>query len=160
MFHTLKIMLRLTQSIIQPSIRAFAVLAFAANVNAQWSAVDTFEGAKLSTMWRHTNGVALRNTGGAKGTRGFASLGKHGDMLEGRLTAAGASPVGLSDFYVELYFRVRNTTNQRFNLQIGGAELGGSARAPLNICYTAQTGWCLAAKPDGLNFPQSGLAVG
>src|SRR5437867_4373163 len=111
MFHILKIMLSLVRSIFRPSIRTFAVLAFAANLNAQWSVVDSFEGAAISSLWTRTNGIVLGASGGAKGTRGFASLGKTGDMLEGRLAAAGEPTVGLSDFYVELYFRVRDTTN-------------------------------------------------
>src|SRR5690242_15895963 len=99
MFQTLKNRLRLMRLVIQPLIPALAAMAFAANVNAQWSVADDFEGATLSARWNLTNGIVLRNTGGARGTRGFASLGGRGDTLEGKL-AADAATVGLSDFYV------------------------------------------------------------
>jgi hypothetical protein len=132
------------QQLIQLSICALALLAFAINASAQLIGVDTFETSSFSPMWSHTNEALLQATGGANGTRGFASLGPKGQKLEGRLALAGGSTGGLSDFDIELYFRVRNTTNRQFALQFGSPRTTTALRAPVNLCYEATTGWRLS----------------
>jgi hypothetical protein len=147
------------QPIIQLSVCALALLAFALNVSAQLIGVDTFETSTFSPMWSHANGVIIQATGGADGTRGFASLGNGDTRLEGRLVVAGVPTRGLSDFSIEFYFRVRNPTSRQFDLQIGNSPTGVSRQAIVNLCYESKTGWRVSstAGEGGSSHPVLGL---
>ncbi|MDB6121598.1 MAG: hypothetical protein JWQ71_591 [Pedosphaera sp.] len=127
-----------------------ALLAFTFSLNAQIIREDSFETVSFSPLWDETKGAQIKTTGGANATRGFASLGSDGGELGGRLASANAPTNGLSDFYLEFYFRVRNTTNRQFNLQIAAATNAPSLSRPavVNICYEPGRKWGVSFDSD------------
>jgi hypothetical protein len=108
---------------------------------------DSFETSKLSNIWSPAEQVSLQNLGGAKSTVGFARLNSEGGNLVGHLTIPDKPAKGLSDFYIEFYFRTQHTTNSQFRLQIGGTEITAASpsNSTLNLCYEARNGWGISA---------------
>src|SRR5580700_6775901 len=86
-------------------------LAFATSAVSEMIGQDSFESSQFSAVWDQTQGVTIQNSGGAHATRGFASLSANGGRLAGTLAIQNKAVQGLSDFSIEFYFRIQNTTN-------------------------------------------------
>src|ERR1700722_14293963 len=83
-------------------------LAFAVNAVSEIIGQDSFASSKFSTVWNQSQRATIQNSEGARAARGFASLSSNGGRLVGTLAIRDQTVQGLSDFFVEFYFRIRN----------------------------------------------------
>jgi hypothetical protein len=133
---------------------AATALAFVFNAAAGIIGQDSFETSKLSTIWNHAHNVSIQNSGGANATRGFARLSSNGGKLVGTLVIPNGSDHGLSDYYIEFYFRTQNTTNSQFDLQIEGSKIVTSSptSTTLDLCYDSRKGWGTTVESNDATF--------
>jgi hypothetical protein len=130
---------------------AATFLAFVVSAASEMIRHDSFETSRFSTIWNQTQGVTLQSSGGANATHGFASLSSNGGRLVGTLALPDQPAHGCSDFFIEFYFRARNTKNCKFNLQIEGSGISTAptSHEALDVCYDARNGWGFSPGPDG-----------
>ncbi len=120
------------------------LLASVNPAQAEIALEDGFESGSFASSWGQTAGVTIQTTGGAKGTTNFARLAPFtagtGRELGARFD--GVAPGGAKDFTVDLYFRVQNTTQRQFNLQVSTSTGGiSSSGASINLKYDVTNGW-------------------
>ncbi len=126
-------------------------LAFATSAVSEMIGQDSFESSQFSTVWNQSQGVTIQNSEGAHATRGFASLSANGGRLAGTLAIQNKAVQGLSDFSIEFYFRIQNTTTCKFNLQIEGSGIStdSTSNPVLNLCYDVGRGWGISSGSNG-----------
>lgn len=129
-------------------------LVFVINAAAEIIGQDSFETTKLSTIWNQALGVSIQYSEGANTTPGFARLCSNGGKLVGTLARPNRSDHGLSDFYIEFYFRTQKTTNSKFDLQIEDSEIATSSPSgtTLDLCYDSRKGWGTLVESNGATF--------
>jgi hypothetical protein len=119
-------------------------------VGAQTVVEDGFESGTFSAAWGQTAGVSIVGGDGANGSARFARLSAYSAATGRELGARfdGVAAEGARDFNLEFSFRVQDTTNRQFHLQVSTSTGGISSGAPaLSVRY--QGGW---AAYDGASW--------
>lgn len=124
------------------TIRALVTFGVVFSVNAQTVLQDNFESGSLGTGWDLSGGVVIQTNGGANGTSNYVALAAY-TANTGRDLGARFDDVateGARDFHVDVYFRVRETTQRQFNMQVSDSSGAiGTGSATINLRY--QAGW-------------------
>ncbi|MGC9034795.1 MAG: hypothetical protein ACP5K7_03040, partial [Verrucomicrobiia bacterium] len=124
----------------------FTLAHFAFSLCAQVVVEDGFENGSFSAGWGQTAGVIINGASAAAGTGKSASLSSYSSATGRELGARfdNVSADGARDFFIEFYFKVKNTTQRQFNIHVSDSPGAiGSGAATVNLRY--QSGWAAYA---------------